>query len=736
MRKFLLTTFTLFLLATLLLFWQTTQHLLPPPKTLSVAHTAVRKVQILDRQATPLTITYQNDWNLYDHVPLHDIPERFQQIFIVAEDKRFFEHHGTDWLARFNAVFQNLKLFRKVRGASTITEQTVRMLYPRPRTLWSRWLEGFEATQLEDHFSKSDILEFYLNQVPYSSQRRGVVQAARYFFDRSLDTLNLTEMMALAIIVRAPGRLDLHKGTTQIEKPLQRLAQRLLELNIITPEEYQVAQTTPLQLRHAELPIKATHFVQYLYASQPPDYLQSSGRLQTTLDANLQRTVQDILDKRIQDLRNKGVHNGAVLVVDHQPQEVLAWVNGGLSLADVPGSDIDAVTTPRQPGSTLKPFVYAMALEKGWTAATLVDDAPLSMPVGTGMHNYRNYSRQYYGPLRLRDALGNSLNTPAVRTVQFVGASHLLRRLHTMGFRSLTADANFYGDGLALGNGNVTLFELVQAYTTLANFGQFRPLKLLSNAPNSVPIKIFSKENTSIIADILSDPEARSLEFGRGALLSLPVQTAVKTGTSTDYRDAWAVGFNHQYTVGVWLGNLDQQSMSSVSGSSGAALVLRAVFAELTRFAETRGLYLSPELIKVHICRTTGLRVTPESHCPTRYEWFVAGTEPSADSSSLPTPSVVPPLRLKQPNEGLQMALDPRIPDDHEAFALVLSDTPLEETDLVQWLIDGEVIGTTPVDTRQFLWPVQRGTHTAQAKIKQSQTDSTLVTPQVTFYVK
>jgi penicillin-binding protein 1C len=731
-----ITIFTVLLTTTLLLWWQTTTHLLPPPQILSVANSQVRKVQILDRHATPLTITYQNNWNIYDYVPLHDIPELLQKIFVIAEDKRFFQHHGTDWRARWSAIFQNVKTLRKVRGASTITEQTVRMLYPRPRNAWSRWLEGLEAARLEDHFAKTEILEFYLNQVPYASQRRGVVQAARYYFDRDLDTLNLKEMMALAVLVRAPSRLDLRKGTIAIEAPLQRLAPRLLNLGIITHNDYQTVLTTPLQLRESQLPVKATHFVQYIYASQPPNYLQTLGRLPTTLDGNLQRTVQDILDRRLHDLRNKGVHNGAVLIVDHRTNEVLAWINGGAISPNVPGNEIDAVTTPRQPGSTLKPLLYALALEKGWTAATLIDDAPLVMPVGTGMHNYRNYSRQYYGPSRLRDALGNSLNTPAVRTIQFVGAATFLQRLRQLGVTSLTADSTFYGDGLALGNGDLTLLELVQAYSALANQGLFRPLQVLKNAPASTSVRVFSKEITAIIADILSDPEARSLEFGRGALLTFPVQTAVKTGTSTDYRDAWAVGFNHRYLVGVWLGNLDQQAMSSVSGSSGAALVLRAIFAELNRFAETKGLYLSPELVKVDICRTTGLRAISDSDCPSRYEWFLPGTAPSPTTSPPVPITIDKPLHLKQPNDGLQLAMDPRIPDDHEAFALILSDSPLNEKDSVQWLMDDEVIGTTPAKIRQFLWPVKRGTHNAQARIQQPGSDQLLVTPAVTFYVK
>jgi penicillin-binding protein 1C len=720
------------LTSTCLLYFITINNLHPTPETLSVANSTVRKVQFLDRYATPLTITYQNDWNLHEYRPLHEIPELLQQIFILAEDKRFYQHNGSDWWARWHALLQNIIALRKVRGASTITEQTVRILHPRPRTIWSRWLEGFEAARMEQRFSKADILEFYLNQVPYASNRRGVAQAARYYFDRDLDTLNMKEMMALSVLVRSPGRLDLRRGTTEIEAPIARLAVRLLNLGIINQADYDNILKSPLRVRDSNLLVPASHFIKYIETSQPVQDLHTLGRLRTSLDGNLQRTVGEILNQRVQNLRHKNVNNGAVLVVNHQSHEVLAWVG---NVTNTVSNQIDAVTTPRQPGSTLKPFLYALALEKGWTAATLINDSPLAEAVGTGLHSYRNYSHHYYGPLRLRDALGNSLNIPAVRTIQFVGTETFLQRLHQLGMKSLTQPADYYGDGLALGNGGITLFELVQAYATLANQGRFNQLKVLINQANKSESRtVFSPEVSSIIADILSDSDARHLEFGRSALLRFPVQTAVKTGTSTDYRDAWSVGFNHRYTVGVWLGNLDQQPMSKVSGGSGAVLVLRAIFAELNRYEKTQALYKSPKLLKINICRATGQLATKD--CPSKIEWFIAGTEPKAlfttEKSNLGTS-----LYLKQPTPGLQLAMDPRIPDEYEAFALKLSATELEaEIDSIEWLIDGKVIGKTPAEEREFFWPVKRGTHIAQARIWTLKGDKPLQTEKIRFDVK
>lgn len=735
LHRILLITLIISTVFALILIYQTNAAFRPFPDTLAPTEGEIRKLQILDRHHQPLTITYQNQWNLHDNRPLHEIPETLQQIFILSEDKRFYEHKGPDWLARWHAIWQNLKSFSIVRGASTITEQVVRMLHPRRRTFWSRWVEGFEAAQLEQKFSKADILEFYLNQVPYASQRRGVVQAARHYFDRELDTLNLKEMMALSVLVRSPSRLDLKQGTTEIHRPLKDLADRLLALKLITPKDYQQVLNEKLQLHQAALPVEARHFVNYVYQTQMQQVRPKQTRLTTTLDGHLQRKVQHILKQRLIDLENQKVNHGAILVVNHQTNEVLAWVNE--QAPNQPPSHIDAITTPRQPGSTLKPFLYALALEKGWTAATLIHDAPLAEPVGTGLHSYRNYSHHYYGMLRLRDALSNSLNIPAIRTIQFVGAHPFLTRLHQLGMKSLDAHSNFYGDGLALGNGEVTLFELVQAYTTLANRGQFKPLKTVQSAVTPSAKPIFSPLITSLIANILSDADARRLEFGRDHLLDLPVQTAVKTGTSTDYRDAWSVGFNYHYTVGVWLGNLDQQAMSQVSGASGASLVLRAVFAELNRHKTTQPLFLHPQLQPVTICRDTGLPPAQQP-CATQTEWFLPGTAPKPTMTLAENLTHLNPPALQQPTPGLQLALDPRIPDDYEAFRLQLAATDLNEESRIEWLINDEVIGITSGEQLYFLWSPVRGTHIAQARIWQDtqDTETPISTAKIKFYVK
>ena len=704
--------------------------MLPIPESLTLEDAAVRKVQVLDRYGEPLTVTYQNRWNIHDYLPLHRIPVFLQRIFVESEDRRFYRHHGVDWLARMNAVFQNLRSLQIVRGASTITEQVVRMWHPRPRTVWSRWLEGFEAVELEKRFTKKEILEFYLNQVPYAAQRRGVAQAAAYYFDRDPDTLSTREMLTLTVLVRAPGRLDPRRDSDAVEGVLNRLANRLQKKGILDRRQVNRIQTGKLAVQPPPSPIRANHFVQNVYRLGSSSTAESAKKIRTTLDGSLQRRIQNILDQRLDDLKIRQLQNGAVLVLDHIKGEVLAWVNGRADHVNQPMSWLDGVTSPRQPGSTLKPFLYSLALERGWTAATLVDDRPLSMPVGAGQHTYKNYSRVHYGPLRVREALANSLNIPAIRAIQFVGVGSFLHRLHRLGFASLQQHPQHYGEGLALGNGEVTLLELVRAYSVLAARGNFQPIRyrLSRQSPESSPYRIMSAEISSLVADILSDPQARQREFGSGGLLRFPVQTAVKTGTSSDYRDAWAIGFNHRYTAGVWMGNLDGSETGGITGAIGPVLVLRSVFGELNRHQRTQRLYLSPRLVQREICRTTGLPA--DGNCPSLNEWFVPGTAPRMTLAKEDHARII---RFVQPTAGLHIAMDARIPDSVEAIDFQLSELPDDAQ--IDWYLDGAHLATTT--TNRISWNLTRGVHTAHARVTNTkQPDVTINVPAVRFYVK
>jgi len=691
----------------------------PLPVDLEEEITATGKSIYLDRRGLRLNVTYENDWNLHDQAGIHEVPEFLQQAFLLSEDKRFFTHNGVDWLARLNAARQNLLAGGVVRGASTITEQVVRMLHPRPRTLWSRWLEGFDAGILEKRFSKLELLEFYLNQVPYRAQRRGVIQAAQHYFGRDLSTLNHKEMLALAVLVRSPRWLDPERRPASLERAITSLAERLS----LEPDETRAILQQKLSLPGPTIDFDLSHFLLYA-GNHLGDQPAADGVVHTTIDGELQVKTQKILDNRLRRLHSRRVDNGAVLVVDHERNAILAWVVGYAGRRDRPFNRIDAVTAPRQPGSALKPLLYASAIRKGWTAATMLDDSPLEESVGPGLHSYQNYSRQHYGLVSLREALGNSLNIPAVRAIQYVGTGEFLGFLHELGIISLTGHPNVYGDGLALGNGELSLFELVQAYTVLARMGDFKPLSFVDGETRSSGRQVLSEDIASLVADIISDPAAREKEFGWDSVLNLPGQTAVKTGTSSDYRDAWAVGFNDRYTVGVWMGNLDYQAMDGITGAGGPAFVLRSVFNELNRHRQARPLYFSPSLVRQRVCIDSGLPARDE--CEARDEWFLPGTGPEGTGTPEET------VRIRKPGKGLLLAMDPRIPDHAEYFEFAVSD--IANLGSVKWYVNGQLAATTKTPT--YAWKLSRGEFTARAEVSFTNERPPVVTEEVGFRVK
>ena len=683
----------------------------PPPEGLERLGGTVRRLEVVDRNGIPLNVSYANDWNLHARAPLHEIPEFLATAFVYAEDARFFRHSGQDWRARLAALAQNVTAGERVRGASTISEQVIRMVRPRPRTVWSRWVEGWEAVRLERLYPKQQILEFYLNQAPYAANRRGVVQAARYYFDRDLSALNRHEMLALAVLVRAPSRLDLWRGDRRaLDAAIEQVAARLEDAGALSPDR---APWAEFDLQAPVAPVDAEHFLRFVNERRSPGLDPEHGaRLRVTLDGGLQARLQSLLNRRLETLARSGVNNAALLAADHRNGEILAWVVGAAD-QDTPARMIDAVRSPRQPGSSLKSFLYALALEQGWTAATLIDDAPLADMVGMGLHSYRNYSGVFHGRITLRNALGNSLNTPAVRTIVFTGEGQYLDHLQRLGFSALTRKTDHYGPGLALGNGEVTLLELTQAYAALANRGRYREFSILAGEQEQHTARpVVSPEVASLIADILSDPEARRREF-TGGLLNFPVQTAVKTGTSNDYRDSWAVGFNDRFVVGVWMGNLDQRPMQNITGSTGPALVLRAAFDLLSRNAETAPLWLSPRLARHEICADTGTAWRPGMNCPRRAEYFIPGSAPVESAAAS---AHKPPVAMRQPTEGLLLAYDPRVPQEYQAFEFLLQG--VADDDRVDWRVDGG----PPLERKggRYAWPLERGEHRVSASVRRA----------------
>jgi penicillin-binding protein 1C len=692
------------------------------PDDLNSLTGATVKSQVLARDGTPLSYTLENSWNTTDVVPLTAIPALLQTALIVSEDQHFYQHSGVDWPARVAALLLDVREGSAVRGASSITEQVVRMVHPRPRTLWSRWVEGFEATRLNSRLSKAQILGFYLNQVPYAERRRGVAQAARLYFSRGLDTLSPGEQLSLAVLVRSPVGMDLRRNAPRARWAVNQLADRLSLRGELSPAQREQIRAEPWVLNDSSGSVEASHFVGHVLSASRSGPVRA--QIRTTLDAHVQLTAQEILDNALAGLAKRHVHDAALLVIDHQHNEILGWVVGRGKSSRTTESGYDTVLTPRQPGSTMKPLLYALALERGWTAATMIDDSDLSEAVGGGQHTFHNYSHRQYGLLRFREALGNSLNIPAVKTLKFVGDEAFMERLHLLGVNSLTQHPDFYGDGLALGNGEVSLYEMAQAYTVLARQGRFQALTVLADATVPRPeANVFTPAVATLIGNIMADPDARMLEFGRG--LQFPVDTAIKTGTSTDYRDAWAIAFDYRHTVAVWMGNLDGSAMDGVTGAVGPAMVLRSVFSQLNRNQDTQPLTLSRDLVRADICRRDGLLA--DDVCESTPEWFIPGTVPPRTGSSVTAKSAQ--YRLIQPTAGLLVAHDPRIPSEFEALPMQIA--PVAGLQRVEWYVDGKLASSTA--SPSYPWPLQHGTHSVRAKVWTSADPH--VTDEIRFHV-
>ena len=708
-----------------------------PPKDPEALVKAVKRELIVDRSGRPLVSIFENDWNSFEQMRLNEFPPLLIEAFIGAEDRRFYSHWGVDWRARAAALYQALRAQRFVRGASTITEQVVRLIHPRPRKLWSRWIETLEAYALELRWDKSSILEFYLNQMIYSANRKGVLEASRYYFGRDLDTLNAAELLSLAVLVRAPGYLDPQKNPDSLVKRVLALGKKLK----LQPENQQSLELLDKQGYESnaqwQLDVRAPHFAKFardrfarLNSNQSPEQLVSKNTIETSLDGELQNFSNELLSSQIKKLHSANVRHGALLVADHQTGEVLAWSIAGLDERSNEATHYDTVQVPRQPGSALKPFLYGLALNEGMTAAHIIVDEPYLTAVGQGLHAIRNYSRENYGPVTLREALGNSLNIPAIKTVKEIGPAHFLDFLRSTGFSTLTRDSDFYGEGLALGSGEVSLFELVQSYTLFANEGHVRFLRVLKEEAPKTSSALLKPAVASLVTNILSDPSARQLEFGRNSILNLPIPTAVKTGTATDYRDAWAVGFNSRFIVGVWMGHLDRIPTDGNTGAKAPAMVLRGVMNFLARKQDWKipALPLDPSLISKDLCKVNGQIIEAHPKCASFTEYFVPGTENSWNTAVAPrfrAPHVI------QPVNNLNLAFDPRIPAHLQAFEFRM--TEVSPGDRVEWILNGKPIALS--DEPKYLWPIERGRHSLQAKVHR-QGEVIVETDEIPFVVK
>jgi penicillin-binding protein 1C len=621
-------------------------------------------------------------------LPPGPLPPHLRAAFIAAEDARFERHPGVDGVAIGRAAWTSLKARRVVSGASTITQQLSRQLVPRRRSLAGKAKEALWAVRLTLHEPRERILREYLDRVPLGGDLVGVEAAAETYFGRPAVRLSLGQAALLAGMARAPARFDPRRHPEAARRRRDAVLARMAGTGAVSAAEATAARDVPLDLVEPATAFAAPHLVTALAAKLP-----DAVRIETTLDPALQADVEGIVRSELEALAGRDVTQSAVLVVDNATGEVLAYAGSADFFDGETGGQNDGVRARRQPGSALKPFVYGLALSRGLSPATILPDVPQRYATPAGDYHPRNYDRRAHGPVRLRAALANSYNVPAVGLVERLGVEPTLGVLREAGFESLSAPADDYGLGVVLGNGDVSLRELVRAYRGLANGGEVGPLVEVLRAWDAghAPLEIsremeerrfLPEEAVALLTDLLADEAARAPAFGLDNALRLPFPTAVKTGTSRAWVDNWTVGFTRERTVGVWVGNFGGSPMQRVSGITGAAPIFQRVMRRAMRGIAPAPLVDRRRFAHATICALSGAVATPS--CPGALdEVFLPGSEPR-ESCTMHRPAggrvevaVGAVYAAWAEREGLDVVAAPApgapallMPEDGDAYAL------------------------------------------------------------------
>lgn len=586
----------------------------------------VQSIALVDRDGIPLREARVAE-RFSRELSLEEVPRHVIDAVLAAEDKRFFSHHGIDWLANVRAIVTGLSRGRIVSGASTITQQLVKISERRPRTLRAKFIESITALRLEQTWSKEQILAAYLNRLDFGNLNIGLAAAAHYYFDKPVSDLSDAEAAFLAGLPKNPRKLNPHVAAEAAQRRKETVLRRMRDNGQLDVARYERALNEALTIRPPQRRFRAPHFVEMVLQQLPET---PKPELKTTLDFRLNEQVENIVRERLAQLREQNVRNAAAVVIDNATGDVVALVGSENYFAPGVGQ-VNGAWAQRSAGSTLKPFAYLLALERGGTPATMVADVRTSFPSADGFYRPENYNRRCYGPVRYRTALASSLNIPAVKVLLDAGGPAALHeRLRECGLTTLHRPAEVYGLGLTLGNCEARLLEITNAYASLARLGEFRPWRVLSSSATSS--RRYSRpELVWQIADMLSDNSARTLAFGMNSALRFDYPVACKTGTSTDFRDNWTIGFTPEYSVGVWVGNFDGSPMREVSGVTGAGPILHAIFDYLHTNYGTSWYRTPAGIVERTIHPLTG-KLLADGDARGVREKFVADRLPAAES--------------------------------------------------------------------------------------------------------
>ena len=575
----------------------------------------------------------------YGYWPVKELPPRVMAAALALEDKRFGSHFGVDPLAVGRALYQNITHRKRVSGASTIAMQVARLLDPGERNYWNKLVESWRAMVLTARYGRDDILAAYLRLVPYGNRVHGIAYAARRYLDKPVEDLSWAEIAYLSAIPQAPTHMNPYRENGR-QRAIARGGKLLKQLHgsgVLSAAEHELAQLQISKISFPRLTPRSEHSLHAIFklkqvlAATPPSKGNEPYRINTTLDLEMQDSVRDLAGDAVSLWRSQGVGNAAVVLLDRESNGVLAWLGSTDYFNQGQAGALDYAQTMRSPGSALKPFLYALALDQNKiTPATILDDLP------SASHGMVNADRTFLGPLLPRQALANSRNVPVARLLNDIGLEEGYAFLRELGLHHDEFDARRYGLGLSLGAMPVTLEHLVQAYSVLANDGRWRSLNWYTGQLGEHR-QLLTAGTARLVSLHLSDPSARLPSFPRMGSTEYAFPVALKTGTSEGLRDAWTVAYSRRYIIGVWLGHPDARPMHEITGASGAAELARRILGHLhgsERHGQSDLSFPPPQgYSKVAVCAMTGKRASKICD-PVFEEWFKPGQEPQQEDDA------------------------------------------------------------------------------------------------------
>jgi len=739
---------------------------LPPLDDLH-SYAAAPSSKIYDRQGRLLFEMPPPYSGRHSPIALSEVPEALQQAVVATEDATFYQNPGVDGWAILRAAWINLRGGEVLSGGSTLTQQLARNLLLSPderyeRTLTRKLREAVLAWRLDARYSKDQILELYLNETYYGNMAYGVEAAAQAYFGKPVRDLDLAECAMLAGLPQAPSYYNPLENLERAKERQAVVLDLMVKHGYLTAAEARRAKGEELYFAAAPLDIRAPHFVMYvrglLEQALGLERLEQGGLdIYTTLDLDLNETARDLARYRLERLAGcsgrtgdcppggHNVRNAAVVALDPQTGEILAMLGSPDYFSARISGAVNGTTALRQPGSAIKPITYAAAFAQGeLTPATVMIDERTAFVTKEGKpYVPLNYDLLFRGPVRLREALASSYNVIAVKVLDAIGVETMTNLARRMGITTFDEPERL-GLAVTLGGGEVRLLELAAAYASFANGGyavQPVAIRRVEDAEGRVLLaappeeerreRVLDERVAYLVSDILSDNMARMPSFGEGSALELSRPAAVKTGTTTDFRDNWTVGFTPGLVIGVWAGNADNEPMRDISGISGAAPLWHDLMEAALKGQPVREFPRPEGLVEVEVCAASGQLPGPD--CPYRLtELFLEGTEPTEQLAIASTPSgdiaKSPPaekpeskaqdraLALSSPDEGAVYRLDPALPRDAQRIEVAVSARAGAFLQEVTLLVDGRPLARLEAPPYRVLWRLEPGLHTFKAE--------------------